>query len=80
MGHHVIEGDGVDDTVVLQIVLVGDVVAVPGHHVKGRVILMSHEQMSLVFGDNLEVWNIPVFVASHRNLEVPGIGQTIGSC
>jgi hypothetical protein len=39
----VIERDGVDYAEVLQIILVGCIVAVPGNHVEGRVVLMGYE-------------------------------------
>ncbi len=46
--NHVVEGDGVDDAEVLQVILVGHVVAVPGHNVEGRVVLVGHEQVTLI--------------------------------
>ena len=42
-----VEGDCVDDHEVLQVVLVGCVVPVPGHHVKWRVVLQRHGRISL---------------------------------
>ena len=75
-----IEGDCVNDAEVLQVVLVGDVVSVPGNNVEGRVVLVSNEQVALVLRDDLEIRNIPVFVAGNRNEEVAGVGQSIGTC
>ena len=57
-----IEGDRVNDTEVGQVVLVGHIVSVPGNHVVGGMILVSHEQLALVFGDNFVGWHFMVLV------------------
>ena len=50
--NHVIEGDGVDDAEVLEVVLVGGIVTVPGNHVEGRVILVGYKQVTLKLQKN----------------------------
>ncbi len=74
-----IKRDGVDDTEVLEVVLVRHVVAVPGDDIEGRVILVSDEEMALILGNDFEVGNVAVFVPSNGSEEVTGIGQSIGT-
>jgi hypothetical protein len=75
----VIKRDGVDDAEVLEVVLVGHVVAVPGDDIEGRVILVGDEEMTLILGNDPEVGNVAVLVPSDGSEEVTGIGQSIGT-
>ena len=75
--YHVIERDGVDDAEVLEVVLVGDVVSVPGHNIEGRVILVGDEEVALIFRNHFEVRNVAVLVPSDRSEEVSGIGESV---
>ncbi len=79
VSYHVVKGDCVDDTEVLQVILVRHIVAMPGHNIKGWMILMSHEQVALVLWNDLVVGNISVFIPGNRGQEVSRIGQTICS-
>ena len=45
--YNVVKGDCVDDAEVVEVVLVRGIIAMPGHHVKGRMILMSDKQVTL---------------------------------
>ncbi len=74
-----IKRDGVDDAEVLEVVLVGHVVAVPGDDIEGRVILVGDEEMTLILGNDPEVGNVAVLVPSDGSEEVTGIGQSIGT-
>jgi hypothetical protein len=75
----VIKRDGIDDAEVLEVVLVGHVVAVPGDDIEGRVILMGDEEMALILGNDPEVGNVAVLVPSDGSEEVTGIGQSVGT-
>ncbi len=74
-----IKRDGIDDAEVLEVVLVGHVVAVPGDDIEGRVILMGDEEMALILGNDPEVGNVAVLVPSDGSEEVTGIGQSVGT-
>ena len=74
----VVEGDGIDDHEVLEVVLVRRVVAVPGDHVERAVILSGLEQTSLIFVDDFIV-DVDVFEPGRWRLEISRIGQTVGT-
>ena len=57
-----VERNRVDHHEFAQVVLVGYVVAVPGHHVKRAVVLLIDEEFSLEFGDDFVVVDVAVFV------------------
>ncbi len=73
-----VEADRVDGIEARQVVLVGRVVAVPGHHVEWRVIEAGRPQLARELGDELELAGL-VLVARHRAQEVARIGQAVGA-
>ncbi len=74
-----IKRDRIDDAEVLEVVLVGHVVAVPGDNIEGRVILVGDEEMTLILGNDFEVGNVAVLVPSDGSEEVAGVGQSVGT-
>ena len=74
-----IKRDGVDGAEVLEVVLVGHVVAVPGDDIEGRVILVGDEEMTLILGNDPEVGNVAVFVPSDGSEEVARVSKSVGT-
>ncbi len=75
-----VELDRIDDHEVLQVVLVGRVVAVPGHHVEGTVPLHRLEQTALELVDHavLDV-DVDVLEPGRRRQKVARVRQTVGT-
>ena len=71
--------DRVDDHKVGQVVHVGSIIAMPGHHIKGAVILDGLEQVALIFVDDL-VLLLDILEPSGRRFEIARVSQSIGSC
>lgn len=74
---NVVDGDGADIDKLCEVVLVGDVVAVPRNHVKGAVPLGAVEELASQL-----VYNVPRVVLGHLvggdgMQKVAGIGETV---
>ncbi len=80
MNYHVVEGHRVDDAELGEVVFVGDVISMPGDNIKGRVILVSHEQAPLILGHHLVVRAVAIFIPRGRGEEVARVGKAIGTC
>lgn len=79
--YRMVEGNGVDDHELSQVVLVGGVVAVPGHDVEGAVALLGLEQVALVLGrDRVAGVHLAVLEPRRRRKEVARVGQSVGAC
>lgn len=74
----VIERDGSHSVEVVQIVLVGVVVSVPGHHIEWRVILFINTLNTTKLGNYMPLL-VRVFIPSDWSLEVTLIGKAIWS-
>lgn len=71
-----IVGDSAHCVEVVQVVLVGVVISVPSHHVKGRVVLIVVECVSLEAGEDVPL-RLIVFISGYRCQEVSFVGETI---
>lgn len=54
-GIAMIKADRVDDHEFGQVVFVGHIVAMPGHHIEDRVLLFGHKKAALELGYDLEI-------------------------
>ena len=72
-------GDCIQGAEVRQVVLVGRIVAVPGHHIEGREGLAGLEQPAVELVQDL-VGGLAVLESGYGSLEVPGIGEAIRTC
>lgn len=68
--------NGVDDHKIGQVVLVRNVVSVPGDDIERAVTLLRFKEMAGVLVHNL-VGHFEVFVVCCRSLEVPRVGQAV---
>ena len=70
----------VDDAEVLEGILVGGIISMPGHHIKRRVRLSGHKETVLVFGHNAKSQIfITILVAGNWVKKVPWVGQPVCS-
>ena len=68
----------VDDAEVLEGILVGGIISMPGHHIKRRVRLSGHKEAVLVFGHNAKSQIfIPILIAGNWVKKVPWVGQPV---
>jgi hypothetical protein len=74
----VVDGDGADVDELGEVVLVWDVVTVPSHDVKGRVVLNALEELAAEFVDDLP-WLLLDFIFGDWVQEVASVGETVGS-
>lgn len=72
--------DGVHAVEVVEVVLVGRVVAVPRHHVERRVGQRRLEQVPAELVDDPEVGGLAVLEGRHGVQEVARVGQAVGTC
>ena len=70
--------DRADGVEAAQIVFVGRIVAVPGHHIERRVVDLGGPEMTAQLGHQLEI-AFQVFIGGHRRLEITRVGQTVGA-
>lgn len=73
-----IEAHRVDGVEIGQVVLVGYVVAMPGDHIEGTVLLCGHKQMAEEFRYDL-ILSLNILEMSFRREKVTWIGQSIGA-
>ena len=71
-----IEGDGAHGREVAQIVLVGRVVAVPGHHVERRVADLGDVELAAPLDGEARLL-LPILERRPRCLDVAGVGKAI---
>ena len=74
-----IKWDRVDHHEVVQVILEGRIVAVPGHHVEARMILDRLEQCALELVHYFELNVLTVFVPGRRSEKVSRISQAISA-
>ena len=77
-GVGVVEADGVDGVEAGHVVLVGRVVAVPGHDVDGGVVDAGGPELAEELGDDFEV-AFAVFKGGDGVEEVAGVGEAVGA-
>src|SRR5690606_8079026 len=61
-----------------QVVLAGDVVAVPGHHIEGALADLGHVESALPLDEEPAGLLLPL-VGGEGSQEVPGIGEAVGT-